>query len=117
MTPRRAGAVPALAGAALLLWGLAAALAPDADAQNPLQPDARFAGLQWTFARVRYQAWDVPASHGCDAYNDFDKYIQRRNPAGIKLGKFAREHELIGREALKNARSHLVLLIRIVTPD
>ncbi|HET9263588.1 MAG TPA: DUF4159 domain-containing protein [Vicinamibacterales bacterium] len=70
MTPRRAGAVPALAGAALLLWGLAAALAPDADAQNPLQPDARFAGLQWTFARVRYQAWDVPASHGCDAYNE-----------------------------------------------
>jgi Domain of unknown function (DUF4159) len=31
-----------------------------ADAQNPTQPDARYAGLQWTFARIRYTAWTLP---------------------------------------------------------
>jgi hypothetical protein len=70
VTSRLAGALPALGAAALLLWGLAAVVPRDADAQNAMQPDARFAGLQWMFARVRYQAWDVPASHGCDAYNE-----------------------------------------------
>jgi hypothetical protein len=33
---------------------------PAADAQEALQPDARFAGLQWTFARVRYESWNMP---------------------------------------------------------
>ncbi len=65
-----ASIVPALAGAGLLLWGLLSVSAPDADAQNPLQPDARFAGLQWTFARIKYTAWNVPASQGCDTFNE-----------------------------------------------
>jgi hypothetical protein len=62
--------VPAAAGAGLLLWGLLTASAPPADAQDPLHPDSRYAGLQWTFARVKYTAWNVPASHGCDSFNE-----------------------------------------------
>jgi hypothetical protein len=65
-----ARAIPALAAAGLLLWGLLAASAPPADAQDPLQPDLRYAGLQWTFARVKYTAWNVPASQGCDTFNE-----------------------------------------------
>ena len=61
----RASIAPALAGVGLLLWGLLTVSAPPADAQNPLQPDARYAGLQWTFARVKYKAWNVPSSWGC----------------------------------------------------
>jgi len=45
---------------ALLLWALSGFLVKPADAQNPLQPDARFAGLQWTFARIKYDAWTMP---------------------------------------------------------
>jgi hypothetical protein len=70
VTVRRGRAIPALGGAILLVWGLVVGLTPDADAQNPVVPDARFAGLQWTFARVRYQAWNVPASQGCDSFNE-----------------------------------------------
>ena len=70
MTPPALRALPALGCVALLCWGLASSVTPEAGAQNPIQPDARFAGLQWTFARIRYQAWNVPASHGCDAYNE-----------------------------------------------
>jgi hypothetical protein len=32
---------------------------PAADAQMPNLPDDRFAGLQWTFARIRYTAWTL----------------------------------------------------------
>jgi hypothetical protein len=67
---RRGRAIPALGGAILLVWGLVVGLTRDADAQNPVATDARFAGLQWTFARVRYQAWNVPASQGCDSFNE-----------------------------------------------
>jgi hypothetical protein len=45
---------------ASLLWALSGFLVKPADAQNPLQPDARFAGLQWTFARIKYDAWTMP---------------------------------------------------------
>jgi hypothetical protein len=70
VTVRHRRAIPALGGAILLVWGLSVALAPDAGARNPAGVDARFAGLQWTFARVRYQAWNVPASQGCDSFNE-----------------------------------------------
>jgi Domain of unknown function (DUF4159) len=30
------------------------------DAQPVAGPDARFAGLQWTFARIKYEAWTMP---------------------------------------------------------
>jgi hypothetical protein len=52
--------MPAAAVGGLLLWAGAAFLTPGADAQNGNQPDARYAGLQWTFARIRYEAWTVP---------------------------------------------------------
>ncbi len=39
----------------LLLAGFA--LAPVADAQMPALPNERLAGLQWTFARIRYNSW------------------------------------------------------------
>ena len=29
-------------------------------AQSPTGPDPKFAGLQWTFARIRYDAWTLP---------------------------------------------------------
>jgi hypothetical protein len=41
---------------ALVLAGLTI---PAADAQMPNLPDDRFAGLQWTFARIRYSAWTL----------------------------------------------------------
>jgi hypothetical protein len=56
MTWRRAtrtGAAVILGTAASLLVSVAAAQIPGA----PAVPDDRFAGLQWTFARVRYTAW------------------------------------------------------------
>ena len=53
--------LPAAVAAGLLV--LAAAPWPsDAGAQAPAHPDSRFAGLQWTFARIRYEAWTVPPS-------------------------------------------------------
>ena len=61
MTPRlalRAVSAAAIAGIALLAAD--ALLRRGADAQNPLQPDPRFAGLQWTFARIKYEAWTMP---------------------------------------------------------
>ena len=52
--------LPVAAGFGLLLWGGLAWMAPRADAQNGHPADSRFAGLQWTFARIRYTAWTVP---------------------------------------------------------
>ena len=49
--------IPLAAAAGLLLWLVASIVAPPADAQVAGAPDSRFAGLQWTFARVRYTAW------------------------------------------------------------
>ena len=55
---------PALRGAvltSLLLWaGAAWWPLPQAGAQPANRPDPRYAGLQWTFARIRYTAWTVP---------------------------------------------------------
>jgi hypothetical protein len=45
-------------------------LVPGATAQDPAQPDARFAGLQWTFARVRYEAWTVPPDRRFDVFDE-----------------------------------------------
>ena len=51
--------LPVAAVSGLLLWA-GAAWIPRATAQLANAPDARFAGLQWTFARIRYTAWTVP---------------------------------------------------------
>jgi hypothetical protein len=56
----------AVAGAGVLLWGALSWL----DAQPPLEPDARFAGLQWTFARVRYEAWTQPPDRRFDIFDE-----------------------------------------------
>jgi hypothetical protein len=58
VTGRRLRALPLVAAAGLMALGTL--LAPGAGAQDPAQPDARFAGLQWTFARVRYESWNMP---------------------------------------------------------
>src|SRR6188508_654154 len=52
--------LPVAAGLGLLLWAAIAWVPERADAQNGNLPDSRFAGLQWTFARIRYTAWTVP---------------------------------------------------------
>ena len=33
-------------------------------------PDARFAGLQWTFVRIRYSAWTMPPRGGYSMYDE-----------------------------------------------
>jgi hypothetical protein len=42
----------------------------EAVAQAPALPDARSAGLQWTFARVRYDAWTLPAGRRYDIFDE-----------------------------------------------
>lgn len=60
MTGGAARLLPAVAALGLFVLASAADLVPPAGAQDPAQPDARFAGLQWTFARVRYESWNMP---------------------------------------------------------
>ena len=59
-------AVPAAAILGLLAWGTLSWL----DAQTPAPPDARFAGLQWTFARVRYEAFTLPPGRRFDIFDE-----------------------------------------------
>jgi hypothetical protein len=65
ITARRAGAMAAVA--LLLVWG---ARASPGARQPTLAPDARFAGLQWTFARIRYDAWTLPPGRRYDIYDE-----------------------------------------------
>ncbi len=58
--------MPASAVLGLLLWGGLSWL----DAQPAPAPDARYAGLQWTFARVRYSAATLPPGRRFDIYDD-----------------------------------------------
>jgi hypothetical protein len=59
-------ALTAVAGVGVLLWGALAWL----DAQPTFEPDARFAGLQWTFARVRYEARTVSPDRRFDIFDE-----------------------------------------------
>lgn len=52
--------LPVAAVGGLLLWAGVAWFPQSAHAQNPSGPDSRFAGLQWTFVRIRYHAWTDP---------------------------------------------------------
>ena len=36
----------------------------------PAAPDARFAGLQWTFVRIRYTAWTMPPRSGFSSFDE-----------------------------------------------
>ena len=58
--------IPAAAVVGLLAWGALSWL----DAQPAVAPDPRFAGLQWTFARVRYEAWTLPPGRRFDIYDE-----------------------------------------------
>jgi hypothetical protein len=53
-------AIPLAAAAGLMLWLGGGVVAPRADAQATPVADSRFAGLTWTFARVRYEAYTMP---------------------------------------------------------
>jgi hypothetical protein len=53
--------VQAVAAASALAWAGAAIGTSPAGADLPGRPDSRFAGLEWTFARIRYDAWTMPA--------------------------------------------------------
>jgi hypothetical protein len=55
-----------LSGLGLLAAGALSWLA----AQSAAAPDPRFAGLQWTFARVRYEAWTQAPGPRYDIYDD-----------------------------------------------
>jgi uncharacterized protein DUF4159 len=61
--------LPVAAAAAALAWA-AASIVRQADAQSVGQPDARFAGLQWTFARIRYDAWTLPPGRRYDIMDE-----------------------------------------------
>ena len=37
---------------------------------TPAAPDARYAGLQWTFVRIRYSAWTMPSRSGYAMYDE-----------------------------------------------
>ena len=50
----------------LLLWGMLAG----SHGQSPSGADPRFAGLQWTFARVKYDAWTLPPGRRFDIYDE-----------------------------------------------
>ena len=63
ITARRVGPIGA---AGLLIWGALTWL----DAQSILAPDSRYAGLQWTFARIRYDAWTLPPGRRYDIYDE-----------------------------------------------
>ncbi|MGE3273818.1 MAG: DUF4159 domain-containing protein [Vicinamibacterales bacterium] len=52
-------------GAALVaVLALGVPLVPRAAAQAPVAPDERFAGLEWTFARLRYPSWNERGNGG-----------------------------------------------------
>ena len=55
------GALTSLEGAAQF---------PGMPLPTPAAPDARFAGLQWTFVRIRYSAWTMPSRSGYAMYDE-----------------------------------------------
>jgi hypothetical protein len=73
MTRRWLRLTPLGAAAAALTCTALWLMASRADAQpppRPAAPDPRFAGLQWTFARVRYTAWTMPPRGGFSMYDE-----------------------------------------------
>jgi hypothetical protein len=60
MSAAGARAIPLAAAAGVMLWLGAGPVVPQAGAQGSPDADSRFAGLSWTFARVRYEAWSTP---------------------------------------------------------
>jgi hypothetical protein len=67
-------ALPLVAAGGLGLWLAAGVAAQRPDPLGPPVTDSRFAGLTWTFARVRYDAWTMPRSRFTN-YEDEPWYI------------------------------------------
>ena len=70
MTRPGARVVPLAGAAGLTLWLVAGAVTPPVDAQVAPVPDNRFAGLTWTFARIRYTANSMPRPRFMTAEDD-----------------------------------------------
>jgi hypothetical protein len=66
MALRAPRAILATVVAAAGIWGTVSWL----DAQPAPVADARFAGLQWTFARIRYEAFTLPGGRRFDIYDE-----------------------------------------------
>jgi hypothetical protein len=67
------GTPPALGIVGVELPALSGLLSVEVAAQPPpvpAAPDARFAGLQWTFVRIKYTAWTLP---GRGTFSGFDE--------------------------------------------
>jgi hypothetical protein len=67
------GAPPAPGGLADALRTVGGLASVDVQAQPPpvpAAPDARFAGLQWTFVRIRYAAWTLPPRPGLNPFDE-----------------------------------------------
>lgn len=67
--------LPLAAAAGLLLWVVGGSAARDADAQVSPVADSRFAGLTWTFARIRYDALTGPPRGRFSMIEDESWYI------------------------------------------
>jgi len=75
---RKAAGVLGLGVLAAALWlGMPPALSGLASVELaaepppvPAAPDSRFAGLQWTFVRIHYSAWTMPARSGFSTYDE-----------------------------------------------
>jgi hypothetical protein len=70
-----ARAVPLAAAAGLAVWLLTGAAPVPADAQVSAIPDNRFAGLTWTFARIRYTPNYPVLRRGLSALEDEPWFI------------------------------------------
>ena len=64
------GTVTYPVGGVLVILAAVGALSAGASAQNVQPPDPRFASLEWTFARVRYDAWTLPPGRRYDIFDE-----------------------------------------------
>jgi hypothetical protein len=73
MTPppaRRLSAVSFAGAACALVWALSGQGGREAVAQDLPRRDGRLAGLEWTFARIKYDGSKLPGLSGCDTYDE-----------------------------------------------
>jgi Domain of unknown function (DUF4159) len=62
--------VPLLGIVGTIGWGVTGHTAEVQTTPIGLAPDARFAGLEWTFTRIIYQGSKLPGLSGCDTYDE-----------------------------------------------
>jgi len=69
--PRALRPVLAAAGVGIVaILALATIASRRVDGQNVQPPDPRFASLEWTFARIRYDAWTLPPGRRYDIFDE-----------------------------------------------